>query len=241
MWAPLHGPGIGVASTPQTSVLVYWEQGQVLIMAPPSLSSLVFDTEEDRLRVMDLRNKLKGTKAAVSNYIGQTAQDTPKFIPSIREFIAQCTAAGNAFFKRQALLECKTAENMLDGLRNRILHQTTELLSCLEGITNQENARGKVQECIDNTQQAQDSYLERLKAAVNRLATVQLEAASLLSQWMRLKVAPLQQQQQQEQKVEPHKQQQHSPGMRGALGMFRGRAPPESWRRTSPLLSLKIG
>ena len=43
---------------------------------------------------------------------------------------------------------------MLDGLRNRIIHQTTEHLSCLEGITNQENARGKVQECIENTQQA---------------------------------------------------------------------------------------
>ena len=99
MWAapPLSDPGLGVASTPQTSVLVYWGQCQVLTMAPPSLSSLVFDTEEDRLHVMDLRNKLKGTKAAVSNYIGQTAQDTPKFIPTIREFIAQCTAASNTF------------------------------------------------------------------------------------------------------------------------------------------------
>ena len=53
---PLLGPALGVASTIHTSVTVNWEQGQVLIMAPPSLSSLVFDTEEDRLRVMDLRN-----------------------------------------------------------------------------------------------------------------------------------------------------------------------------------------
>ena len=55
----------------------------------PALSSLVFDTEADRLRVMDLRNKLKGTKATVSNYIGQTAQDTPKFINTIHEFMDQ--------------------------------------------------------------------------------------------------------------------------------------------------------
>ena len=149
-------------------------------MAPTPLSSLVFDTEDDKLHVLDLCSKLKGTKSAITNYIGKTTQDTPKFIPTIREFTAQCSATSNAFFKRQALLECKTAENMLDGLRNHIGHQTTEILSYLEGITNQDNTVGKVQECIENMQLAQDSYLERLKAAVNKLATVQLEAESLL-------------------------------------------------------------
>ena len=59
--------------------------------------------------------------------------------------------------------------------------ETTEILSYLEGITNQENAAGQVKECIEQTQLAQDSYLERLKAAVNRLAVVQLEAESLLA------------------------------------------------------------
>ena len=174
-------PLVGGAVLHRTSVYVHWGQGQVAIMAPTPLSSLVFDTEDDKLLVLDLRSKLKGTKSAVSHYIGKTTQDVPKFIPTIREFTAQCSATSNAFFKRQALLECKTAENMLDGLRNRIIHQTTEILSYLEGITNQDNTAGKVQECIEQTQLAQDSYLERLKAAVNRLAVVQLEAESLLA------------------------------------------------------------
>ena len=169
-----------IARAPQTSVHVHWGRCQVVLTMAPALSSLVFDTEADRLRVMDLRNKLKGTKATVSNYIGQTAQDTPKFIPTVREFIQQCTASSNAFYKRQALLECKSAEDLLDGLRNRILQQTTDLLSCLEGITNTENPTGKVEECIENSKQAQESYLERLKAAVNKLAVVQLESSSLL-------------------------------------------------------------
>ena len=106
-------------------------------------------------------------------------------------------------------MECRTAETMMDGLHNCILHQTTEILAYLGGITNSNNAVGKVQECIDNTQLAQDNYLERLKAAVNKLATVQLEAEALLvplppslrREWRRVHL-----QQQQLQRVVPHQQ-----------------------------------
>ena len=63
----------------------------------------------------------------------------------------QCTATNNVFYKKQALMECPTAETMMDGLRNRVLHQTTEIMGCLESITNTDNAVGKVKECIENT------------------------------------------------------------------------------------------
>ena len=51
---PLSGPGLGVASTPQPSVFVYWGQCQVLTMAPPSLSGLVFKAMRGGVHVLEM-------------------------------------------------------------------------------------------------------------------------------------------------------------------------------------------
>ena len=108
----------------------------------------------DKLHVLGLRNNLKGTKALITNLDGQTIQDTPTFVPASRDYLDQCLATSNPFFKKQALLECRTAEEMLDGLRNRLLNLSSEIVGCLESISNTNNGPGKVRECIDATKTA---------------------------------------------------------------------------------------
>ena len=68
---PLSGPGLGVASTPQPAGFVYWGQCQVLTMAPPSLSGLVFKAMGGGVHVLEMC-EIKAALSALASV--QTAQ-----------------------------------------------------------------------------------------------------------------------------------------------------------------------
>ena len=129
---------------------------------------------------------------------------------------------------------------MTNALHNRILNLTSEIEGCLESISNTRNGAGKVRECIDNTKTAQDDYLGKLKASIQKLAAVQLEAKALL-----VPLPPYQgrglRRGRGRQGTMPPSLPLPCPSMGGAPGTSRGRAPSACLKRTFPQLSLGSG